>query len=110
LKTGHALTAEYLKWTGSQISDGCWFCESGAVQTREHLLQQADPWVEIRKKTGKPKRRWNMAKLFADARCCEAILAFLGKTEVGLKRRCDEVGWGGGSVSSREERRFGEEE
>jgi len=33
LKTGHTLTAEYLKWTGNQISDECWFCESGAVQT-----------------------------------------------------------------------------
>jgi len=32
-----------------------------------------------------------MAKLFADGRCSEAILAFLGKTEVGLKGRCDDV-------------------
>jgi len=34
-----------------------------------------------------------MAKLFADARCSEAILAFLRETEVGLKRRCDGLGW-----------------
>jgi len=73
-------------------------------------MQQADLWVEVRKKTGKPKRRWNIPKPFADARCSEAILAFLGKPEVGLKRRCDEVDWGGGSVSSREENRLGEEE
>jgi len=64
LKTGHALTAEYLKWTRNQISDECWFCQSGAVQTREHLfknyrswkMQQADLWVEVWMKTGKPKR------------------------------------------------------
>ena len=38
------------------------------------------------------------------------ILAFVGKTEVGLKWRHDEVDWGGGSVFSREEDRLGEEE
>lgn len=41
--------------------------------------------MEARKKTGKNKKRWSMAKLFVDARFSEAILAFLGKTEVGLK-------------------------
>jgi len=51
-----------------------------------------------------------MAKLFADARCSEAILAFLGETEVGLKRRCGEVDWGGGSVSSTGEDRLEEKE
>jgi len=73
-------------------------------------MHQADLWVEIRKKTGKHKRRWDMAKPFAGARCSDAILAFLGKTEVGLKKRCDEVDRGGGSVSSREEDRLKEEE
>jgi len=34
-----------------------------------------------------------MAKIFADARCNEAILTFLGEAEVGLKRRCGEVDW-----------------
>ena len=72
-------------------------------------MQQADLWVEVRKKTGNPKRMWNMAILFADARCSEAILAFLGKTEMELKRRCDEVDWGGESVSSREDRSEEEE-
>jgi len=47
-----------------------------------------------------------MAKLFADARRSKAILTFLGKTEVGLKRRYDEVDWGGGSVSPRAEDRL----
>jgi len=51
-----------------------------------------------------------MAELSADAGWSEAILAFLGKTEVRLERRCDEVDWGGGSVSSREEDRLEEEE
>jgi len=39
----------------------------------------------------------------------EAILAFLGKTEVGLERLCDEGHWGGGSVSFSEGYRLGEE-
>jgi len=51
-----------------------------------------------------------MAKPFADTRCSDAILAFLGKTEMELERRCDEVDWGGGSVSSRKEDRSEEEE
>jgi len=62
-------------------------------------MQQADLWVKVWKKTGKPKRRWNMAKLFADARCSEATPASPRKTEVGLKRRVDGVGWVGGSIS-----------
>lgn len=46
-------------------------------------MQQTDPWAEIQKMTGKHKRRWNTARLFADEKCSEPILAFLGKTEVG---------------------------
>lgn len=39
----------------------------------------------IQEKTGKNKRRWNMARLFADETCGEAILDYLGKVDVGTE-------------------------
>ena len=40
-------------------------------------------WAKVEKDTKRGKRKWEMAKLFADGRCSEAILEFLRTTDVG---------------------------
>jgi len=42
-------------------------------------------WAKVEKDTKRGKRKWEMAKLFADGRCSEAILEFLRTTDVGRK-------------------------
>ncbi|KAA8912223.1 hypothetical protein FN846DRAFT_996566 [Sphaerosporella brunnea] len=39
LRTGKALTRPYLLKTGRRADDRCWWCGSGAVQTRDHLFK-----------------------------------------------------------------------
>jgi len=43
LKSGHALTAVYLKSTDNRLDDHCWWCDpeddSGTHQTRDHLFK-----------------------------------------------------------------------
>ena len=61
------------------------------MQTRDHLLkecpkwkdQQKVLWKEVWKETEKRKWQWKAHKLFADARCSQAVLDFLASTEVG---------------------------
>ena len=61
------------------------------MQTRDHFLkecpkwkdQQKVLWKEVWKETEKRKWRWKAHKLFADARCSQAVLDFLASTEVG---------------------------
>jgi len=104
LKTGHALTAEYLKVDGkpgsasleqfglentsSRIADhgrcnrltcGCRFGRRPANSSGGGIRQNP---LQMRDAVG-------------------LYQPFLGKREVGPKRRCDEVDWGGGSASWR---------
>ena len=58
-------------------------------------VEQDDLRVEVWKKSGKSKQRRIMENVFTDWRCNEAIEAFVRRTEVGPKRRCDEVDRGG---------------
>jgi len=99
LKTGHALTGNYLRWIGSREDDTCWWChQPGITQTREHLFkvctawrrQQKVLWKEVRVHTKRGRDRFRIADLFADERCTDAILKFLETTDVGRKAREDE--------------------
>jgi ribonuclease HI len=95
LRMGRAYTGPYLAKIGDAADDKCWWCGSGASQTREHLFkhcrrwkeQQTIMWREVNKATeGKRMaRNTSMATLFGDQRCTAAILEFLENTEVGLR-------------------------
>ena len=90
LLSGHAAVAEHLYRIGQTESDRCFFCGSGAVQTRHHLFVVCRRWKpEI-------KKLWQMVRvetghggapsirrLFGDKRNVKAILEFLDKTKVG---------------------------
>ena len=90
LLSGHAATAEHLRRVGQANSDRCFWCGSGAVQTRHHLFivcrrwgpEIRELWQKVRMETG-----WGGApsirKLFGDERNVKAILGFLEKTKVG---------------------------
>jgi len=92
LRSGHALTGQYLKWTKSRPSARCEWCQY-QCQTRDHLLkncpewraQQKVMWSTIKKETGRWKSRWKIRDLFADPRCSQAILDFLASTQVGRR-------------------------
>jgi hypothetical protein len=92
LKTGHCLTGQYLNWTKSRPTPQCWWCRYKA-QTRDHLFkecpkwkpQQKILWAEVKKETGKWKRRWKVRDLLADGRCSRAVLDFLSATDVGRR-------------------------
>jgi hypothetical protein len=92
LKTGHCLTGQYLHRRKSRPTPQCWWCAS-ETQTRDHLFkecaewrgQQKTLWREVRKETGRGKRRWKVRDLLADERCSRAVLDFLATTEVGRR-------------------------
>jgi ribonuclease HI len=120
LKTGHALTGQYLKWIGSKDDDMCWWChQPGVTQTREHLFkvcttwkkQQKILWKAVRLQTKRGRDRFRIADLFADERCTEAILEFLETTDVGRKAREEEWEYASdGTTGMQEEVVEGEEE
>ena len=90
LKTGHALTGEYLHWTKNRPTAQCWWCPH-PKQTREHLLkgcpkwrkQQKVLWKEVWEKTGGGRFRWKAHELFAEPEASQAVLDFLSSTDVG---------------------------
>jgi len=92
LRSGHALTGQYLKWTKNRPSARCEWCRY-ECQTRDHLfkscpewrLQQKALWDTVKKETGRWKSRWKIRDLFADPRCSQAILDFLATTQVGRR-------------------------
>jgi ribonuclease HI len=92
LKTGHCLTGQHLHRTKSRPTPQCWWCAS-ETQTRDHLFkecvewrgQQKTLWAEVRKETGRGKRRWKVRELLADERCSRAVLDFLATTDVGRR-------------------------
>jgi len=92
LRSGHALTGQYLKWTKNRTSARCEWCRY-ECQTRDHLFkncqewkfQQRSMWETVKKETGRWKSRWKIRDLFADPRCSQAILDFLASTQVGRR-------------------------
>ena len=90
LLSGHAAVAKHLRRVGQAESEVCFWCGSGAVQTRHHLFVVCRRWKpEI-------KKLWQMVRLetghggapsirrlFGDERNVKAILEFLEKTKVG---------------------------
>jgi len=52
-------------------------------------------WTEVLEATGRRKNRFRFRNLFADGRCCQAILGFLSTTDVrwrvGLGRAVEEA-------------------
>jgi len=60
LRSGHALTGQYLKWTKSRPSARCEWCRY-QCQSRDHLLkncpewktQQKAMWEKFKKETGR---------------------------------------------------------
>jgi len=92
LRSGHALTGQYLHWTKNRPSARCEWCRY-QCQTRDHLLkscpewkvQQKRMWETVKKETGRWKSRWKIRDLFADPRCSQAILDFLASTQVGRR-------------------------
>jgi len=116
LKTGHALTGQYLKWIGRREDDICWWCcKPRVTQTREHLFkvcttwkkQQKILWKAVRAQTKRGRDRFRTADLIADERCTEAILEFLESTDVGRKAREEE--WEQASSGTAEEQEEGAE-
>jgi hypothetical protein len=95
LRMGKAHTDPYLAKIGEAADDKCWWCGSGASQTREHLFKHCSQWKDqritmwraVRKATeGKrTARNTSMAQLFGDERCTAAILEFLATTKVGVR-------------------------
>ena len=81
---------EHLRRVGQAESDKCFWCGSGAIQTRHHFFVVCRRWSPEIKKLwqrvcletghgGAPSIR----KLFGDERNVKAILEFLEKTKVG---------------------------
>jgi ribonuclease HI len=95
LRLGKAFIGPYLAQTRRAANDKCWWCGSGASQTRDHLFkrctrwkeQQATLWRAVGEATDKKrtKRNTSMAQLLGDERCTAALLEFLATTEVGLR-------------------------
>jgi ribonuclease HI len=95
LRMCKAHTGPHLGTIGEAADDKCWWCGSGASQTREHLFKHCRQWKDqritmwraVRQATeGKrTARNTSMAQLFGDARCTAAILEFLETTEVGVR-------------------------
>ena len=90
LLSGHAAVGEHLQRVGQADSDRCFWCGSGARQTRHHLFIVCRRWTpEIRKlwqrvraetgEGGAPSIR----RLFRNEKNVKAILEFLDKTKVG---------------------------
>jgi ribonuclease HI len=98
-RMGKARIGPYLAMVGQAENDKCWWCGSGASQTREHLFKYCGRWKDQRvtmwRDIGKATRTgWkrtirntSMAQLFGDERCTPAILEFLAQTEVGTTGR-----------------------
>ena len=92
LRSGHALTGQYLQWTKNRPNARCEWCRY-RCQTRDHLLKNCPEWKEqqkvlwrtVKKETGRWKSRWKIRDLFADPRCSQAILDFLAATQVGRR-------------------------
>jgi ribonuclease HI len=99
LRMGKARIGPYLAMVGQAENDKCWWCGSGASQTREHLFKHCSRWKDQRvtmwrdigkaTRTGwkRTTRNTSMAQLFGDERCTPAILEFLAQTEVGTTGR-----------------------
>jgi hypothetical protein len=98
-RLGKARIGPYLAMVGQAENDKCWWCGSGASQTREHLFKYCSRWKDQRvtmwrdigkaTRTGwkRTSRNTSMAQLFGDERCTPAILEFLAQTEVGTTGR-----------------------
>ena len=90
LLSGHAAVAEHLKRIGQWEDERCFWCGSGARQTRHHLFIVCRRWTpEIRKlwQGVRLETGWRGApsirRLFGDERNVKMILEFLEKTKVG---------------------------
>ena len=90
LLSGNAAIAEHLKRVGQATSDTCFWCGSGEIQTRHHLLIRCRRWTPEIKRLWQRVRAdsaWGGApsirRLFGDERNVKAILEFLEKTKVG---------------------------
>ena len=88
LMSGHASVAEHLQRIGQADSDKCFWCGSGAVQTRYHLFVVCRRWTpEIRRLWQRVRAETgcggapSIRKLFGDERNVKAILEFLEKTK-----------------------------
>src|SRR5258705_4912475 len=92
LRSGHALTGQYLKRTKNRPSAKCEWCRY-ECQTRDHLFKSCPEWKPqpktlwkgVKKKTGRWKSRWKIRDLFADPRCNQVFLDFLATTQVGRR-------------------------
>jgi hypothetical protein len=88
LKTGRALTGQYLEWTKNCPDPKCGLCQY-KHQTREHLFgncpkwkgQQKIPRAEVRKETRRGKGRSIILDHSAGERCSQAILCFIATTQ-----------------------------
>jgi len=81
----HALTGVYLKRTKNRPDDRCWWrnpeYDSGAQQTRDHLLKHCFDVGKVKEETKKGERKWRVGDLLADN--SPAVLDFLRSTQVG---------------------------
>ena len=101
---GHALTGDYLKnMIKKDEQDECWYCETGAQQTRTHLFPKCRAFREEQREMGKAVKeavrkrqekrgggRVNgmpLKKLFAMECTTKAVLVFLKKTRIGRTGR-----------------------
>jgi hypothetical protein len=92
---GKAHTGPYLAKIGEAANDKCWWCSSGAPETRENLFKHCSQWKDqrmamwsaVRKATeGKrTARNTSMTQLFGDQRCTAAFLESLATTKVGVR-------------------------
>jgi hypothetical protein len=95
LLTGHAITAPYPKEKLKKTkSDVCWWCESGRIQTRDHLFKECtkwkgeikDLWRRVGREVGWRRAKWKpISKLFREEKAEDAILEFIRRMGVGRK-------------------------
>jgi len=90
LKIGHYLTGEYLHWSKSHPTPGCWWCRC-PKQTRDYLLKRCSKWKEEQEvlsqkveETGRGREQWKAHELFSEGgQCAQAILDFLSMMDIG---------------------------
>ncbi|KAA8896912.1 hypothetical protein FN846DRAFT_993411 [Sphaerosporella brunnea] len=95
LRLQKAPTAAYLHGTGRRLDDKCWWCNSGAVQTRDHKFckrwkdAQRLLWRRVSEATKEGgRKRWPAtatAALLADDRCTEAVMNFRSTAKIKSK-------------------------
>ena len=94
---GHALTGQHLYRFKQRRSDNCWWCRSGAKQTRGHLFgrcsrfrKEYETLVEEVERIRRDKRRdkWkegNVRQLFEEEGYELALIAYMKSTGIGYR-------------------------